>query len=140
MEEPVYWYAVAAVLLFAKMWAISLYQGYHRISKRTFKNPEDARLAGKTPAQEELPQVQKAGKAWSNDLENIPIFLGLGVAYVLVEASSGLAVWLFMTFTLARYCHTLCYLAGLQPWRTISYGIGLLCMIFMCVQILLALP
>ncbi|WP_447556062.1 MAPEG family protein [Vreelandella sp. EE22] len=140
MDEPVYWYALAAVLLFVKMWATSLYQGYQRISKMTFKTPEDARMAGKEPAQEELPQVQKAGKAWSNDLENIPIFLGLGVAYVLVGASSGLAVWLFMIFTLARYCHTLCYLAALQPWRTISYAVGVVCMIIMCVQIVLALP
>ena len=139
MEEAVFWYAVASVLLYVKMFATSLYQGFQRISKKTFKTPEDAALVGKAPAQEELPQVQKAGKAWSNDLENIPIFLALGVAYVLVDASSGLAVWLFMTFTVARYCHTLFYLAGLQPWRTIAYGVGTLCIIVMCVQILLAL-
>ncbi|MBZ5488358.1 MAPEG family protein [Halomonas aquamarina] len=140
MDEPVYWYAVAAVLLFVKMWATGLYQGFHRITKKTFKTPEDARMAGTEPAQEELPQVQQASKAWSNDLENIPIFLGLGVAYVLVGASPGLAVWLFMIFTAARYCHTLCYLAKLQPWRTVSYGVGLLCMIVMSIQIVLALP
>ncbi|WP_447928760.1 MAPEG family protein [Vreelandella sp. EE27] len=140
MEEPVYWYAVATVLLFVKMWATGLYQGFHRITKMTFKTPEDARMAGKEPAQEELPQVQQASKAWSNDLENIPIFLGLGVAYVMVGAAPGLAVWLFMIFTAARYCHTLCYLAALQPWRTIAYGVGMLCMVVMCVQIVLALP
>lgn len=139
MEEPVFWYAVASVLLYVKMFATSLYQGFHRITKMTFKTPEDAALAGKTPAQEELPQVQKAGKAWSNDLENIPIFLALGVAYVLVGASSGLAGWLFMTFTVARYCHTIFYLAELQPWRTIAYGVCTLCMIAMCVLILFTL-
>lgn len=139
MDEAVYWYALATVLLFAKMFATSLYQGFQRITKMTFKTPEDAALAGKAPAQEELPQVQKAGKAWSNDLENIPIFLGLGAAYVLVEASSGLAMWLFMLFTASRYCHTLCYLNALQPWRTISYGVGIGCMIIMCIQILVTL-
>lgn len=139
MDEAVYWYALATVLLFAKMFATSLYQGFHRISKMTFKTPEDAALAGKEPAKEELPQVQQASKAWSNDLENIPIFLGLGVAYILVGASSGLAVWLFMIFTAARYCHTLCYLGKFQPWRTISYVVGTACLLVMCFQIVLAL-
>ncbi|MGP9799183.1 MAPEG family protein [Halomonas sp. 86] len=139
MDEAVYWYAVATVLLFVKMFATSLYQGFHRITKMTFKTPEDAALAGKAPAQEELPQVQQASKAWSNDLENIPIFLALGVTYIFVGAPSGLAVWLFMIFTAARYCHTLCYLAKLQPWRTVSYGIGTLCLLVMCFQIVRAL-
>ncbi|MFI0474036.1 MAPEG family protein [Halomonas sp. HMF6819] len=139
MDDAVYWYAMATVLLFVKMWATGLYQGYHRITKMTFKTPEDARMAGKEPAQEELPQVQQASKAWSNDLENIPIFLALGMAYVLVGASPGLAMWLFMGFTAARYAHTLAYLARLQPWRTIAYGVGLVCMIVMAIQIVLAL-
>lgn len=139
MDDAVYWYAVAAVLLFLKMWATSLYQGYHRISKMTFKTPEDARMAGKEPASEELPQVQQAAKAWSNDLENIPIFLGLGVAYVMVGASPALAGWLFMLFTAARYAHTFFYLARLQPWRTIAYGVGLLCLLAMCVLICVAI-
>ncbi|WP_252109344.1 MULTISPECIES: MAPEG family protein [unclassified Halomonas] len=139
MDDAVYWYAMATVLLFVKMWATGLYQGYHRITKMTFKTPEDARMAGKEPAQEELPQVQQASKAWSNDLENIPIFLALGMAYVLVGASPGLAMWLFMGFTAARYAHTLAYLARLQPWRTIAYGVGLVCIIVMAIQIVLAL-
>lgn len=139
MESVAYWYAVATVLLFLKMFATSAYQGYHRISKMTFKTPEDAKLAGQAPADEELPQVQRAAKAWANDVENIPIFLGLGVAYVLVGASSGWAAWLFLTFTAARYLHTLCYLAALQPWRTIAYVIGIMCMFTMSAQIVVAL-
>ncbi|MCB8890246.1 MAPEG family protein [Vreelandella malpeensis] len=139
MDDAVYWYAVAAVLLFVKMWATSLYQGYHRITKMTFKTPEDARMAGKEPASEELPQVQQAAKAWSNDLENIPIFLGLGVAYVMVGASPAFAGWLFMLFTAARYAHTLAYLVRLQPWRTLAYGVGVLCMIAMCALICVAI-
>lgn len=53
MNEVVNWYAVSAVLLFVKMFAISLYQGYHRIGKRTFKMPEDAALVGRRAVQEE---------------------------------------------------------------------------------------
>ncbi|GAA3961918.1 MAPEG family protein [Allohahella marinimesophila] len=139
MEHAQYWYAVATVLLFFKMFAISAYQGFHRITKLTFKTPEDAALVGRKPAEDELPQVQRAAKAWMNDLENIPVFLALGVAYVWVDASPELAVWLFMVFIGARYLHTVCYLSGLQPWRTLTYTVGLLCMFVMSIQILVAL-
>lgn len=139
MNEVVNWYAVSTVLLFVKMFAISLYQGYHRIGKRTFKTPEDAALAGRRAATEELPQVQRAAHAWRNDLENIPIFFALGVAYVWVEASPVLAPWLFLVFTTARYLHTVFYLSALQPWRTAAYGVGIVCLLTMCVMIIAAM-
>lgn len=139
MDDAIYWYAIAAVLLFLKMLAISVYQGFHRIGKMTFKTPEDAAFVGRRAANEELPQVQRAARAWSNDVENIPIFLGLAVAYIWVGAAPNLAVWLFMTFTGARYVHTVCYLAELQPWRTVAYAIGVVCMLIMCVLILTVL-
>lgn len=128
------------MILFFKMFAVSLHQGYHRIGKLTFKNPEDAGFVGKAPADEELPQVRRAAQVWLNDLENIPIFLALGIAYVLVNAAPSHAPWLFMTFTVARILHTLTYLLGLQPWRTIAYSVGIGCMIWMSVNILRALP
>jgi glutathione S-transferase len=34
----------------------------------------------------------------------------------------------------------LCYLLGLQPWRTIAYAVGIACLLAMCVNILRALP
>ncbi|GGY61904.1 MAPEG family protein [Marinobacter zhanjiangensis] len=139
MDEAVYWYAVASVLLFLKMFATSAYQGFHRITKLTFKSPEDAAFVGREPAREELPQVQRAAKAWLNDLENIPIFLGLGVAYVLVGASQGLAPWLFLVFTAARYLHTVFYLCALQPWRTVAFAVGVVCMAVMSIQIVAAI-
>ncbi|RFA26253.1 glutathione metabolism protein [Alkalilimnicola ehrlichii] len=140
MGEAIYWYAVASVLLFFKMFAVSAYQGFYRIGKMTFKTPEDAAFVGRAAAGEELPQVQRAARAWLNDLENIPIFLALGVAYVWVGASPGAAAWLFLTFTGARYLHTVFYLSGLQPWRTVAYAVGVVCLFGMSVQIILALP
>lgn len=66
--------------------------------------------------------------------------LGLGMAYILVDASTGWAVWLFLMFTGARYVHTLFYLLGIQPWRTVAYAVGVVCMFIMSIQILVALP
>ena len=131
METALHWYSLCVVALFLKMFGLSVYQGFHRIGTRTFVNPDDAAVFNKLPAAEELPQVQRAAKAWLNDLENIPIFIGLGTAYVLTGASPGAATWLFSTFTIARILHTLMYLLGLQAWRTITYAVGILCLLGM---------
>jgi uncharacterized MAPEG superfamily protein len=118
------------------MFALSLVQGYYRISRLQFQVPEDARLVGRTAAAEDLPQVQRAQQAWRNDLENIPVFFGLGAAYVLVDAPASTAPWLFGSFALARIAHSVCYLSGLQPWRTLSYLIGIGALIGICVVLL----
>lgn len=131
--------ALCSVILFAKMFAISLYQGWHRIGRGKFRNPEDARFAGHAPVAEELPEVQRAARAWSNDVENIPVFFALGILYVMTGASTVAAPWLFGIFTVARIAHTVFYLAQLQPWRTLSYGVGILCLFGMSAQILLTL-
>ena len=131
MEPTVYWYALCAVVLFFKMFALSSYQGFYRLTRRTFVNPEDAGVFKKSAAEEELPQVRRAAKAWLNDLENIPIFLGLGTAYIFVDASSEVATIIFPLFTIARILHTLTYLLGLQPWRTIVFVVGMFCLFIM---------
>ncbi|MEA5582673.1 MAPEG family protein [Nodularia harveyana UHCC-0300] len=133
------WYSLCVVVLFLKMFALSAYQGFYRISRREFVNPEDSAVFNQPPAKEDLPQVQRAAKAWLNDLENIPIFIGLGIAYVLTEASPGSAAWLFSTFTIARILHTLMYLLGLQPWRLFTYAVGILCLLGMSWNIISAL-
>lgn len=139
MNENVDWYALTAILLFLKMLAVSIYQGFHRIRNLKFVTPEDAALVGRQAAAEELPQVQRASQVWRNDLENIPIFLALGVAYVWVEAPAAIAAWLFPTFIAARYLHTVFYLCSLQPWRTIAYAVGILSTLGMCIGIITAI-
>ncbi|WP_424100493.1 MAPEG family protein [Moorena producens] len=131
MEPALYWYSLSVVVLFLKMFAISGYQGFYRLSNRVFVNSEDAQVFKKPAAEKELPQVRRAAQAWRNDLENIPIFLGLGTAYVLVGASPKAATLLFPLFTIARVLHTLTYLLGIQPWRTVAYGVGILCLFAM---------
>ncbi|NEO41543.1 MAG: MAPEG family protein [Moorea sp. SIOASIH] len=131
MEPALYWYSLSVVVLFLKMFALSSYQGFYRLSKRVFVNSEDAQVFKKPAAEKELPQVRRAAQAWRNDLENIPIFLGLGTAYVLVGASPKAATLLFPLFTIARLLHTLTYLLGIQPWRTVAYGVGILCLFAM---------
>ena len=139
MQTALYWYSICIVALFFKMLALSLYQGFHRIGKKSYKNPEDAASAGVAPLPEELPQVRRAAQAWQNDVENIAPFFALGIVYVLVGASATAAPWYFLTFTAARFLHSYFYLSAMQPWRTVAYGIGVICLIGMSVNILSAI-
>ncbi|MFK0733695.1 MAG: MAPEG family protein [Gloeotrichia echinulata HAB0833] len=139
METVIYWYSLCVVVLFLKMFGLSAYQGFYRLSRLVFVNPEDAQVFKKSAVEEELPQVRRAAKAWLNDLENIPIFFGLGAVYIFIGASPQAANWLFAIFTIARILHTLAYLLGLQPWRTVAYGVGILCMFVMSWNIALVL-
>jgi glutathione S-transferase len=130
-------YALTAIVLAFKMAAISVVQGRARLTSKTFGNPEDAIAFGGKTAPEEHPAVQRAAKAWRNDLENIPIFLILGWIYV----AAGLSVAAFATycavFTLARIAHTVCYLNSIQPWRTHAYTIGAIATLALIIHLLI---
>ncbi|MGE8392416.1 MAPEG family protein [Pseudomonas sp. BIGb0427] len=124
-------YALCVVVLFVKMLAISCYQGFYRISRLTFKNPEDAGLVGRPPSAEELPQVARATQAWANDLENIPLFFVLGALCLVFNPPLMLTAGLMLLFTVARLLHTVCFLARWQPWRTIAYAVAIVCLLAM---------
>ncbi|MNO62750.1 MAPEG family protein [compost metagenome] len=121
-------YAVCVVGLFLKMFALSCYQGYFRLRYLAFTNPEDAAVFKRAAQLAERPQVCRAGRAWMNDLENIPLFIALGGLAIAVAAPGPQVAWLCGVFTVARCVHTLAYLAGWQPWRTLAYGVGVLCL------------
>ncbi|MBI6954616.1 MAPEG family protein [Pseudomonas sp. B21-023] len=122
-------YACCVVVLFIKMLAISCYQGYFRLRFLAFTNSEDAAVFRRSASPSELPQVTRAAQAWRNDLENIPMFIALAGLAVALDAPAASTAWLSGMFTVARVLHTVTYLARLQPWRTLSYGVGVLCLI-----------
>lgn len=131
-------YALCVVGLFAKLFALSCYQGYYRLRYMAFVTAEDAAVF-KRPAQPaERAEVLRAGRAWANDLENIPLFFVLGGLALALEGSPAAIAWLSIVFTAARVLHTLAYLAGVQPWRTVFYGAGVLCLFGFAVLILSA--
>ena len=132
MSSALQAYALCVVVLFLKMFLVSCYQGYHRLRFVAFTNPEDAAVFRRIALAAERPQVIRAAKVWANDLENIPLFFALGGLAVALEAATLPVLWLSVVFTVARVLHTLAYLRGLQPWRTLFYGIGVICLLGFC--------
>jgi uncharacterized MAPEG superfamily protein len=128
-------YAITAIVLTLKMAAVSIAQGQGRVGASIFVNPEDAKLFGGREAAEEAPAVQRASRAWRNDLENIPIFLILAGIYV----DAGLQLTAFviycLVFMVCRIVHTICYLNSIQPMRTIAFTIGALTMLALIVHL-----
>jgi len=135
MSSALQAYALCVVVLFLKMFLVSCYQGYHRLRFVAFTNPEDAAVFRRIALAAERPQVIRAAKVWANDLENIPMFFALGGLAVALEAATLPVLWLSVVFTVARVLHTLAYLRGLQPWRTLFYGIGVICLMGFCLLI-----
>jgi uncharacterized MAPEG superfamily protein len=126
MELAAQAYALTTVALFLKMFSTSIVQGAGRFGANTFVIPEDARFYGKTaPAAAEAPIVQRAQAVWRDDLENIPIFLFLGLVYILARCWPAGAVIYFSIFVAARILHSIFYFKAMQPWRNFAYDIGI---------------
>ncbi len=117
-------YALTAIVLALKMSAISIVQGRARTAAKAFVNPEDAAMFGGAAVPQEVAPVQRAAKAWLNDLENIPMFLILALTYAIAGLSGGAFIIYCLVFTVARILHTIFYLNAMQPWRTIAYTVG----------------
>jgi prostaglandin-E synthase 1 len=117
-------YAICALLLVLKMMAVGGYTGMLRIRRRVFASPEDYRFQGMEPAGRSDPEIERARRAHRNDLENVLPFLAVGPIYAASEPSS-LGAWVcFVGFTTARILHSVFYLRGLTPHRTVAFGIG----------------
>jgi len=128
-------YALTAIILAFKMSAISIVQGRARTQAKKFLNPEDARTLGGESVTEEVEMVLRGGRAWRNDLENIPIFLILGWIYVAAGLSTTLFIVYCAVFVIARIFHTICYLNAVQPLRTISFVVGSLAMLALIINL-----
>lgn len=129
-------YAVCAVIVVLKMYMVGFYTGVvrRRVGVTTIR--EDVRQ-GTQLAEVEHPEVQRVHRVHRNDLENIPAFLALGLIAVLAGVSPLGAEICFVLFTAARVTHTLAFLNAKQPWRSISFGLGVLANMALMVMILI---
>jgi uncharacterized MAPEG superfamily protein len=130
-------YALTAIVLEIKMAAIAVVQGRGRMTSGLHVLPEDAKMFhGGAAATAEAPIVDRASRAWRNDLENIPIFLILAGIYVMAGLSAGAFAFYCVVFMVMRILHTYTYIKAIQPWRTIVYTVGTLAMFAMMIHLL----
>lgn len=130
-------YALCSAVLVLNLLVLAGMTGAARGRTKSFSNPEDAKADAKPDATDH-PDVARVIRTHRNAVENIPMFFAIGLIYVLAGATATGAKAYFITFTAARVLHSVMQMKALQPWRTICYVIGVLCIVGMIVQIAIA--
>jgi uncharacterized MAPEG superfamily protein len=131
-------FVICAALLVLKMIVVGHISGYLRIKREAVINPEDVEAFRSTRGQlsEEDPDVARVLRVHRNDLESTLPFLAIGLPYLFTNPSPSLASGLFIAFTSFRLVFSVFYLLGVQPWRSLSFIAGELCVLVMLVQML----
>lgn len=117
-------YAVSMLVLALNLLVVWSYSGVVRGKTKTTPNPEDAAGGSTKVVEGEPPDVARVLRAHANAMANIVPFAILGLVFVLAGGRGTAAVVVFGVFVAARVLHSLVYLAGKQPWRSIMFGIG----------------
>jgi uncharacterized MAPEG superfamily protein len=125
-------FALSSVLVGLNMIVLAGITGAARGNTKSFNNPEDARGA---PLNVEHERVSRLRRAHQNAIESAVMFAPIGLLYVLSGATETGARAYCFTYALARILHSVVYLAGKQPWRTIMYVIGTLAIVGMMVHL-----
>jgi uncharacterized MAPEG superfamily protein len=129
-------FVVCAAILVFKMIGVGHITGILRIRLEAPLNPEDVKAfrSSKPQAETEHPDVARSLRAHRNDLESTLPFLAIGLPYLFTNPSASLASGLFTAFTVFRYVFSVAYIKGLQPWRSLSFLAGEVCVLVMLVQ------
>jgi glutathione S-transferase len=131
-------YAICSALLALNVLVLAGMTGGARGKNKSPANPEDAGKPKETEYGPNHPAVERVQRAHRNALENIGVFWPIALIFVLCGASPLGAKAYFITFTAARFLHSFFHLRGIQPFRTIAFAIGALCLGGMIVQIFMA--
>lgn len=132
-------FTIVAILLIVKVMAVGNYTSYLRIRRRIYATPEDYTLQGLAPRATVDPDIERVRRAHQNDLENVLPFLIAGFLYALTGPSLLAARIYFIGFLVARVLHSVFYIRGTQPHRTIAFTLGAGLMFAMMVNTLVAL-
>jgi uncharacterized MAPEG superfamily protein len=111
-DNPVFrYFAAAAALMIVKMMS----QGWITVFRMTkvkggFRYPEDAQrsLTNPHPSPAQLlpnEYVERSRRMHDNDIENIPLFLVVGLLYVCTAPNDVVALGLFALYVLSRFAH-----------------------------------
>ena len=127
-------YAVSAALLVFNLFFLAFVTAAGRGKHKVFVNPEDK---GYQPNGSNNEWVDRVLRAHRNALENIVPFVTIALVYTMTIGTPLGAKVYFGVFVAARWLHSISYLSGKQPWRTIFFVLGALSTLGMTVQVLL---
>ena len=139
MDSPAFQaYALTSAVLAIQLFGLAFYTGATRGKTKQFVNPEDAKLNKGDTTDRDHPDVLRAQRAHMNLLENAVPFFVVGALYVATGASKTGAQIYCYTFLATRLLHTVFYLGGRQPFRTICVLVGALSVLGMAYLVIRA--
>jgi glutathione S-transferase len=129
-------FSSVCALLIIKTVVLAGATGAMRGKQKSWVNPEDKKADGeKVDEKDEV--VDRFVRAHQNAVHNVLPFGVVGLLYTL-HGPSEMAMQIYCyTFFVARVLHSLCYLKKWQPWRTMFFGVGALCIIGMGTQVIM---
>jgi len=124
-----FWYLILALKMLVLITLISR----ARMRAGNFVSPEDYAMAGREKPLAAVPDesIERLRRALANDVENILPFFGIGLIYALSGPSLTWARVLLAGFAVARIIHTVAYVRGQQPHRSLAFIIGSVCLWWM---------
>jgi uncharacterized MAPEG superfamily protein len=134
LTDPVFQsYIGSVVFLSLNMLGLANATAFTRSQHAEVINPEDKKLNDQAAVvfDEGNDKTQRYRRAHRNALENNLLFLITGLLFVMTRPSTALAVGIFATFTICRIGHSVCYVKGVQPFRTMFFAIGMLTQVVM---------
>jgi microsomal prostaglandin-E synthase 1 len=117
-------YALTSAIIVIHLLVLAGWTGALRTMRKTFVNAEDAKLSKGEVADSDHPDVQRVKRAHQNLLENALPFFAVGLCFALTQPSVTSAQAYFWTFVGARVLHSVFYLWGKQPFRTLMFAVG----------------
>ena len=117
-------YAITALALSLNLIVLWAMSGTVRAGTKTALNAEDAKMFNAAHVDADPPAVARVLRAHRNAEANIYPFLILGLVYVLAGGNYLTSVIIFAVFVVARIAHSIFYVRGGQPWRTLSFTLG----------------
>jgi uncharacterized MAPEG superfamily protein len=120
--------AVVTLVVYVKLLATQITQGTKK-GQAGGKGPEDGGtgFSSMGPATGDVAKLA-ASRRWDrilgNDLENIPVALIILWSCALVNAESTAFMVLACLFCVSRCLHTLMYMFGKQPFRSLTFAMG----------------
>jgi prostaglandin-E synthase 1 len=129
-------YAIASTIVALHMILLAFYTGSVRGRRKQYGNAEDAAFFKVAVTDGEHADVLRVKRAHANALESGVPFFAVGALYVTVGQSKAAALAYFGSFVVARLLHSVVYIWGKQPLRTIFFAVGALSIIGMAVHVL----
>lgn len=119
-------FAISTVVHWLNITVLWNMSGGVRGKTKTTLNPEDAQQFKTNLVESEPAEVARVLRAHRNTADNTLPFLFVALVFVMAGPSALEAYILLYGFMAARVLYSVCYLKGVQPWRTIFYGISVL--------------